>query len=179
MLLKVSIDSGVGVYAFKERFADGATIHDLFSKVFEKSGPREYQLFVGFPPKAIHFSSVQCTLLEVGIISGSIITVRKMPKIVKRVVDADNSCIFNSVHYCINHNRDFKPKDMRQNIANFIMNRPEKYNESPLGRPPSEYVEWIQEPSSWGGEIECKEDNCFLSKTNIHCSRNNVQSILV
>lgn len=39
-------------------------------------------------------------------------------------------------------------------IANTVASDPGRFNEAMLGRPNSEYVEWIKKTDSWGGGIE-------------------------
>lgn len=43
---------------------------------------------------------------------------------------------------------------MREIIAQHVSNDSETYNEAILGKPNSEYCDWIKRPESWGGAIE-------------------------
>src|SRR6056297_633616 len=72
---------------------------------------------------------------------------------VRRVIDADNSCLFNAVGYCMEKNRRIGPK-LRKIIADCVRNSPDVYTEAVLGKAPKQYSDWIQDPAQWGGEIE-------------------------
>lgn len=43
---------------------------------------------------------------------------------------------------------------LREMIANTVESDPNRYTEAMLGRPNSDYVEWIKKMESWGGGIE-------------------------
>ncbi|KAG6445799.1 hypothetical protein O3G_MSEX004106 [Manduca sexta] len=75
--------------------------------------------------------------------------------LMKKVVPSDNSCLFTSIGFVLNGNVDTSVHSlMRQIIAVEVAGDPETYNEAMLGKPNSEYCNWIQQPSSWGGAIE-------------------------
>lgn len=75
--------------------------------------------------------------------------------LLKKVVPADNSCLFTSIGYVLNGQVDTDCGSyMRSIIAEHVHNDPETYNEAMLGKPNSEYCEWIKRPESWGGAIE-------------------------
>ena len=42
----------------------------------------------------------------------------------------------------------------RQVIAEAVSSDPDTYNAGFLGKSPSDYARWIQDPSKWGGAIE-------------------------
>lgn len=44
--------------------------------------------------------------------------------------------------------------NMRQIIADELVNQEDAYCEAILGRPIAEYREWIKKPDSWGGAVE-------------------------
>eukprot|EP00798_Chlamydomonas_sp_ICE-L_P022763 gene22763-29931_t len=73
--------------------------------------------------------------------------------VVRRVIDSDNSCLFNAMGYVMEHSR-LKSKELRGVIANVVSSNPDMYNEAFLGKENAEYCKWIQEPSKWGGAIE-------------------------
>ena len=75
------------------------------------------------------------------------------PKMMRRRIAADNSCLFNAVAYCVQKDRDAADR-LRQVISVEVMSKPGKYTAAILGRPPAEYCAWIQDSSKWGGEIE-------------------------
>jgi hypothetical protein len=74
------------------------------------------------------------------------------------VVDADNSCLFNSVIKSLSNSRGFKKlnaKDLRSMISDYILSHPTEFNKVVLeGKEPTEYCNWIKKPESWGGYIE-------------------------
>jgi len=79
--------------------------------------------------------------------------------LLRKTVDSNNSCLFNSVDYCtkngeLNEDEDPAATNLRQVIAGTVASDPERYNEAMLGRTNSDYVEWIMKPDSWGGGIE-------------------------
>ena len=61
----------------------------------------------------------------------------------RRVVDADNSCLFNAIGYCMEKDRKLGTK-LRKIIADCVRNRPDVYTEATLGKTPKEYSDWIQ-----------------------------------
>jgi len=75
--------------------------------------------------------------------------------LLKQVVPSDNSCLFTSIGYVMSGKVDTHCGSyMRELIAQHVSNDKESYNEAFLGRPNSEYCEWIKKSSSWGGAIE-------------------------
>jgi len=86
-------------------------------------------------------------------------TLTQMPNpegliMVRRVIPADNSCLFNSIAYALENKSKTKSRDLRDIVAGYIMSDPERYNEAILERPNYKYCEWIQKSDSWGGAIE-------------------------
>jgi OTU-like cysteine protease len=78
------------------------------------------------------------------------------PTFVRRVIDADNTCLFNSVGYCLHGvavGRRAGPA-MRQIIKDAVLAAPDIFSEAILGQPPQQYCEWILKSDKWGGEIE-------------------------
>lgn len=79
--------------------------------------------------------------------------------IVRRVIPSDNSCLFNSVAYCLDgHQARSKSHryapGLRKVIADIIAANPLLYDEAFLGKSNSEYADWIRKNESWGGAIE-------------------------
>lgn len=75
--------------------------------------------------------------------------------LMKKVVPADNSCLFTSIGYVLNGTVDTDiGAFMRQIIAQHVANDKTTYTEAMLGRPNLEYCEWILRLDSWGGAIE-------------------------
>jgi OTU-like cysteine protease len=78
------------------------------------------------------------------------------PTFVRRVIDADNTCLFNSVGYCLHGaaaGRRAGPA-MRQIIKDAVLASPDVFSEAILGQSPQQYCEWILKSDKWGGEIE-------------------------
>lgn len=74
----------------------------------------------------------------------------------RRFVDSDNSCLFNSVAYvCDKSNfNDMSSLKMRQIIIDEIRQNTSKYNNVYLGKSNDDYIEYILKPDTWGGAIE-------------------------
>eukprot|EP01095_Lingulamoeba_sp_RSL-Kostka_P012483 TRINITY_DN4974_c0_g1_i1.p1 TRINITY_DN4974_c0_g1~~TRINITY_DN4974_c0_g1_i1.p1 ORF type:complete len:339 (+),score=98.98 TRINITY_DN4974_c0_g1_i1:74-1090(+) len=74
--------------------------------------------------------------------------------ICRRVVNADNSCLFNAIGYTLfNHSRDLS-KELRIVIAHYILNHPVDYSDLILNQSRESYIKWILTDSAWGGGIE-------------------------
>lgn len=73
---------------------------------------------------------------------------------IRRVIPADNSCLFNSIAYALENKSKQKAKDLRRIIATYVHKDPEQYNEAVLERPNDKYCQWILKDESWGGAIE-------------------------
>mmetsp|Transcript_54566 Transcript_54566/g.118987 ORF Transcript_54566/g.118987 Transcript_54566/m.118987 type:complete len:320 (+) Transcript_54566:293-1252(+) len=76
---------------------------------------------------------------------------------VRRVIPADNSCLFNAVSYALEGGvarAKGRADALRSLVAEAVLNNPTEYNEAILGRTPEDYAVWIKDPSHWGGGIE-------------------------
>ena len=76
--------------------------------------------------------------------------------LLRKVVPANNSCLFTSVYYVMENgllNLDCQ-KTMREHIAISVSSDPIEFNEAILGKKNSEYCKWIKDDKSWGGCIE-------------------------
>lgn len=74
----------------------------------------------------------------------------------RKVVPANNSCLFTSIYYVMENgslNLDCQ-KSMREHIARTVKNDPTTFNEAILGKQNEAYCNWIKDSSSWGGCIE-------------------------
>ncbi|XP_043250943.1 yod1 deubiquitinase [Colletes latitarsis] len=159
-------------------------VSELKSKLSEITGIPVGALHVlgGFPPKAINLNKEKATIEESGIVSGDTLIVEEKPLhyngeqkfedigrshideenfidtpgvLMKKVVPADNSCLFTSVGYVLNGKVDSSCASfMREIIASAVAADPEEYSEGLLGRPNPEYCKWIMKSDSWGGAIE-------------------------
>ncbi len=78
------------------------------------------------------------------------------PTFVRRRIAPDGSCLFNSVDF-LSHDGVNAPDaatEMRSFCVSSILSDPDRFNEVYLGRPPSEYCDWIGSPHTYGGEVE-------------------------
>jgi ubiquitin thioesterase OTU1 len=82
---------------------------------------------------------------------------------VRKVIDADNSCLFNAIGYIFFRSLH-KAKELRKIVADSILDDEETFSEIMLGRPPKEYAEWILKPNSWGGQTELYVLSLYLGK---------------
>ena len=74
----------------------------------------------------------------------------------RRFVDSDNSCLFSSIGYLID-NKNFNETtklQYRQLLTNYIEDN--NIDIAMLGMSKQEYINNIQNPSTWGGAIELK-----------------------
>uniref|UniRef100_A0A8D0GK66 Ubiquitin thioesterase OTU n=1 Tax=Sphenodon punctatus TaxID=8508 RepID=A0A8D0GK66_SPHPU len=142
-------------------------------------GPAQ-RLLLGFPPHCIDLSDGERRLGELGIHSGDTLIVEEdttkpktessvvskrsapnsvredLPILARRVVPADNSCLFTSIYYVV-EGGIYDPAcapEMRNLIAQIVASDPEFYCEAVLGKTNQEYCEWIRREDTWGGAIE-------------------------
>ncbi|XP_066456306.1 ubiquitin thioesterase OTU1 [Eleutherodactylus coqui] len=139
------------------------------------SGPTQ-RVMVGFPPASLDLSDGEAALRDLPIKSGDTLiveedkskptpasihsindrTISKSPQIVRRVVPADNSCLFTSVYYVV-EGGVYDPAcapEMRSLIAEIVASDPTSYSEAVLGKSNEEYCGWIRREDTWGGAIE-------------------------
>ena len=116
----------------------------------------------GFPPKQLEAQD-SATLKAIGIASGETLILDKLEQeslstqsssIIRRIIPADNSCLFNSVAYAAENKQKTSGNHLREIIAVFVQSDPVTYNEAYLDKSPQEYVSWILKETSWGGAIE-------------------------
>jgi ubiquitin thioesterase OTU1 len=74
--------------------------------------------------------------------------------VVRRVIDADNSCLFNSIGYILLDRSQTDAPKLRQMVAQAVRDDPETFSEAFLGKEPQEYINFITNPNAWGGQIE-------------------------
>ncbi|KAH8270359.1 hypothetical protein KR018_008716 [Drosophila ironensis] len=75
--------------------------------------------------------------------------------LLKKVVPADNSCLFTSIRFALNGRVDNEGSEMmRHIIAQEVAADTQQYNDAVLGKSNAEYCSWIQKADSWGGAIE-------------------------
>ena len=75
-------------------------------------------------------------------------------KVTRKVIDADNSCLFNALGYLMERNAHQMAPVYRRVIADEILRDGVTYSSEILGMTVGSYVSWILNPEKWGGEIE-------------------------
>ena len=132
----------------------------------------DIKLIYGFPKKIIQGEELDTlTLEELGIFDKEYILIELNQEesnnneqnqnvidyskysIKKKVIPADNSCLFNAINFAINQNAE-NPEVIRDIITSEIRSNPEDYNAAILGKDPEEYCKWISNKETWGGGIE-------------------------
>lgn len=71
---------------------------------------------------------------------------------IRRVIDSDNSCLFNSIGFLM-YGLKTKAKFLRQVVHDEISSKPEEYQYH-FDKTIQEYLDWILLPTSWGGGTE-------------------------
>ncbi|XP_077337325.1 ubiquitin thioesterase OTU1 [Lithobates pipiens] len=150
-------------------------LQELITGVSGISGPTQ-RVMVGYPPASLDLSDADAPLRELPIKSGDTLVVEedksrnatvvkqyvndqtlpRAPAFVRRVVPADNSCLFTSVYYVV-EGGVYDPAcapDMRSLIAEIVASDPTSYSEAVLGKSNEEYCLWIRRDDTWGGAIE-------------------------
>lgn len=156
---------------------------EAITKVSSKS----LQVLNGYPPKPFDISNEDITLTACGLKSGeTLIIEEKLANkknestnasgfnseqivkavseqeacsgiLLKKIVPADNSCLFTSFHFVLNRkiadSSEVAPY-FRKLVSETISKDPTTYSEAILGKPVHEYCTWIQDSKSWGGAIE-------------------------
>ncbi|XP_043932392.1 ubiquitin thioesterase OTU1 [Protopterus annectens] len=158
---------------------DLSRVQELKDKVAELTGiPCEVQkILFGFPPEILDLSNDDTHLKDLRIKSGDTLIVEEdknkpksaiskrritdpdeesIPVLTRRVVPADNSCLFTSIYYVV-EGGVYDPSrvaEMRSLIAQIVASDPDSYSEAMLGRSNSNYCDWIRRDDTWGGAIE-------------------------
>lgn len=73
--------------------------------------------------------------------------------VTRRIIDSDNSCLFNAVGYSTERSRKEALK-LRKVVQSTVAQDPLQFNEGFLGKDNVAYQEWIMNPQHWGGAIE-------------------------
>ncbi|XP_061742017.1 ubiquitin thioesterase OTU1 [Nerophis ophidion] len=148
-------------------------VRELKRKVEELTGiPCEVQkIMVGYPPSSLDLRNGDAHLKDYPIKSGDTLiveeeknkpkslahpSVTKPPVLARRVVPADNSCLFTSVNYVVEGGvyEPARAPEMRGLIAQIVSSDPAAYSEAVLGKTNEEYCTWIRRDDTWGGAIE-------------------------
>jgi ubiquitin thioesterase OTU1 len=77
-------------------------------------------------------------------------------RMVLRVMEDDNSCLFRSLSCCLLGDSLDGMTELRSIVAQVIQSDPETYSEAVLQKKPDRYATWIQSPDSWGGYVDIK-----------------------
>ncbi|KAK2915390.1 hypothetical protein Q8A73_005984 [Channa argus] len=154
-------------------------VQELKRKVEELTGiPCDVQkIMVGYPPSSLDLRNGDAHLKDYPIKSGDTLIVEEeknkpksqahpavtkapcleaSPMLARRVVPADNSCLFTSVYYVVEggvYDTACVP-EMRGLIAQIVSSDPAAYSEAVLGKSNEEYCSWIKRDDTWGGAIE-------------------------
>lgn len=75
-------------------------------------------------------------------------------QLVRRVVPADNSCLFVAVAHALEGGDRSRAGALREVVAQRVLADQERFSEAVLGKSPHEYAEWIRNKDHWGGGIE-------------------------
>ncbi|XP_037535241.1 ubiquitin thioesterase OTU1 [Nematolebias whitei] len=153
-------------------------VRELKSKVEELTGiPCDVQkIMIGYPPSSLDLRNGEAHLKDYPIKSGDTLIVEEeqrkpkpqdhpivkaphlevSPVLARRVVPADNSCLFTSIYYVV-EGGVYDPAcapEMRGLIAQIVSSDPAAYSEAVLGKTNEEYCSWIRRDDTWGGAIE-------------------------
>ncbi|XP_074645555.1 ubiquitin thioesterase OTU1-like [Tubulanus polymorphus] len=153
-----------------------STVDDLKENIAQLTNINRdcLKLRSGFPPKLMDTQDGKQLLSTLSIRYGDTIIVEedrsnktdtntlnsnftsvKRETIVRKVVPANNSCLFTSVFFVMEGRMDLScAPHMRELIAGVVLSDPEMYNEAILEKSNSEYCNWIMSDETWGGAIE-------------------------
>lgn len=179
-----------------------STLDELQALIFSitQIQPDKQCIKSGYPPKALNLSGAETnTLKTVGLRSGDTLIIeelkdgvnggvqsqpptqaaavsvpppRPIRKMVRKIVPADNSCLFASISFVVLSDTAFKD-DLRMLAANTIASDPTTYNDAFLGKSNWEYCEWLTKKDHWGGAIEL---NVFSQHYQMEINAVDVQS---
>ncbi|XP_065654263.1 ubiquitin thioesterase OTU1 isoform X3 [Hydra vulgaris] len=188
MVLRCQFDGG------QRKTLDGltssSTIRQLQEAIYQLTSiPQSIQrVMCGYPPKTIDFANPD-TLLESSIIrSGDVLIVENQKvldnskssslasncsrKLVRKVVPADNSCLFASLSFVL-FNSEINADDLRVLAAECIAADPITYNDAFLGKSNTDYCLWLKQKDHWGGAIEI---NVLSTQNEIEINVADIQS---
>lgn len=72
----------------------------------------------------------------------------------QRVINDDNSCIFNAVAHGCNPVEPIPAPSLRQLVAEVIRSDPERFSDVVLDMPREKYIHKVLDPNFWGGSTE-------------------------
>eukprot|EP01031_Cornospumella_fuschlensis_P037512 gene37512-45558_t len=81
---------------------------------------------------------------------------RQSGKLERKVIPADNSCLFNAIGELVEYpSYDKQPGKYRDMVANYLDTHRDFYTVDMLdGKEVDDYIKWIRSKDKWGGEIE-------------------------
>lgn len=158
-----------------EGLLSSSTVADLLEKIWlmTEVPPHAQRILSGFPRKQLLWKSKDDLLSSVDIRSGDTLIIEEdkcapkvlmdsykktlcgaaLGKITRKVVPADNSCLFSSVSYVMLGDTSYA-SELRNLIAQCVSGDPQTYNPVFLGGNNSDYCNWILDREHWGGAIE-------------------------
>ncbi|RNA43965.1 ubiquitin thioesterase OTU1 [Brachionus plicatilis] len=166
ILLRVRTKSGI---VRIDSLTSESNLQDLKKAIAAATALDEnkFKMLSGYPPKLLTSSNQHTTLEHHSIKNGEMITLeetqsvsasppaKQQAQLCRKVVPADNSCLFTSINYLMKGILDLNcQKEMRELIARTVRNDPVYFNEAILGKANSAYCDWIRNSTSWGGSIE-------------------------
>jgi ubiquitin thioesterase OTU1 len=83
-------------------------------------------------------------------------------KLQRQAIRGDGACLFSALNYIINdgnfdvNNAQANNQQLRNAIALSIEGNADLFSETLLGTPPHDYAERVQNPETWGGDIEIR-----------------------
>lgn len=138
MLLKLILDGR----SARVSLPDTATISDLKQEVAKAGGPPRFSLVA---PGGVHLSD---GLLASHVRSGTAIRVVEAKPLERRVVPADNSCLFTAVSLLTGKS------NLREVVAEAVLLDGERWNAGVLEKSPEAYAQYIMDTKTWGGSVE-------------------------
>jgi len=122
------------------------TIRDLQVEIMAKTGipPKRQKILVGFPPQEAlkHFLNTDTPLSAAGVEGGTLLRVSEVAeeelpptrKFARKVIPADNSCLFNCIAYCMspveNIHQTNSAQELRELVSAVILSDPDEYCEN-------------------------------------------------
>jgi len=156
-------------------------VSELAAMACAKARSKHVKLVAGYPPKEVPQKEGPWTLAMAGIRSGDTIVAKgtspavaptgvpeektpsqvpaaPLPKLQRRAIPDDNSCLFNTVGVLLLRMDNAVPH-LRALVTETVAADGRssgigKYGEGILGMPREEYIRRIQDPNGWGGSIE-------------------------
>ena len=74
--------------------------------------------------------------------------------VVKRKMDADNSCLFHCLEYLFYNKSEADPYHIRKEVSEIVQLYPRKFTTDYLGQPNSLYAKNILDTRTWGSNVE-------------------------